>query len=341
MNGPLSVAEDCAGAQPAGTEGAVVRTLSIVMPIHNGKSTLPAVFAGLDEVADKECIEELLLIDDSSTDGSSFAMSEYAAHCGYRCELIINERNMGLAASYNLGIARARSSLVITMHQDIVLPKGTALGSLSSQFEQSDVAVSYATLLHPEYVWKEYNLWQRAMFSRFVGRKVRTLSGKFDCFDRNALQTLGGFDSAAFRTAGEDGDMKLRLSASGFTALASDIEVIHLHNVDPGFTWLQYLKKEAQIAEAQGVLLRKHGISSPRSFVMVFFRQLLLLGILTPIVDVLVWPIVAAYTYSYTHKAYGGATRAEVCKLALANLAILPTATVFAVRGYVTQRQRL
>lgn len=319
--------------------------ISVVMPVYNAATTLPRVFAALEAQDGKDLVEEVLLVDDRSTDGSAHLLQSFASSTAYRCRVVVNVTNKGLAASYNEGIAASRADLVVTMHQDVVLTSSDTFVALVASFADAPagmrIGATYPTLLHPLEVWLGYNFWQRAMFSRFVDRRIDTLSGKFDCFSRQALETVGGFDAAGFRTAGEDGDLKERLAAAGYFLVPSGVAVIHLHNLEPDFGWRKYLKKEAQIAEAQGALLRRYGIAGPKLAALVFFRQALFLGLLLPHVNLLVAPLVGAYGVLYTSRAYAGASWLEASRLFAANLAALPTATLFAARGLARGRQSL
>lgn len=90
-------------------------SISVVIPVYNGASTLRQ---SLDSMLTQTIHElELLVIDDGSSDGSDRIIAEYASRDS-RVTAILNKRNIGLAASLNHGLERARHELVARMDQD-------------------------------------------------------------------------------------------------------------------------------------------------------------------------------------------------------------------------------
>jgi len=313
------------------------------MPIYNGETTLEEVFEHLEKQHSKKLIKHIFFINDNSTDKSLELLEEYKKTSSYSCSIITNKTNIGLANGYNLGINLAETALVITMHQDIVLRDLDSFEKIIKPFETNGkIGASYPTLLHPEDVWLSYNFWQRAMFSRFVGRKIPLLSGKFDCFSKSALNEIGLFDSKTFRTAGEDGDIKKRFAKAGYEMVQSNLEVVHVHNREKNFDYKKLLKKESQIAEAQGVLLRKYGAHSIPNFLAAFFRQILLIAILLPFINIFAALLIIIYCFAYSIKLYKKPPfDVKLFVLPIVNFVALPLALFFSLRGFITAKQFL
>lgn len=316
--------------------------ITIIMPVHNGSTTLPEVFSGLEKQGEKSLIKELIIIDDGSSDGSYKLATKYALESSFKLRIIKHERSIGLAHSYNEGIKLATTRLVITMHQDIVLTRTDSFGLISSPLRDSGVVVSFPILLHPFEVWKKYPFWQKCLFSRFVDKKVAIMTGKFDCYDKATLIKVGLFDADTFRTAGEDGDLKVRLKLTGKSVVNSRLEVVHLHSADAHFPLKKFIKKEAQLAEAQGVLLRKYGVEDLKSTMLIFFRQGLLLLLLVPGLNILALALVAYYLYGYTKLVYKHEySNPSIIIVPFVNFYLLVVSLVCSVLGFIRGRQMI
>ena len=96
-------------------------TISVVMSVYNAEQTLADSINSIINQTYQNF--EFIIIDDGSTDTSleiitSFSMKDDRIH------LIINERNLGVAASLNKGIKVARGKFIARMDaDDISLPK--------------------------------------------------------------------------------------------------------------------------------------------------------------------------------------------------------------------------
>jgi hypothetical protein len=92
------------------------------MSVYNGAATLPEALAGA--LAQTWRDFELLVIDDGSTDDSPAIL---AACADRRLRVVRNERNLGLTASLNRGLALAQGEYIARMDaDDISLPQRLA-----------------------------------------------------------------------------------------------------------------------------------------------------------------------------------------------------------------------
>lgn len=323
----------------------VVPKLTIVMPVRNSLSTLRAVFESLwlqDIRAD-----EIIIVDNASNDGSSEMLQQIVASpnsWGAVCRIVRHRSVTGLATSYNEAFRVAIGDIVVTIHSDVVL-RPDALRLLVSPFQlQSDVEIGATTHVvdHPLDVWLTYNFWQKCLFSRLVSKKYSGLDGKFDCFNKAVIEKVGCFDAEHFATAGEDGDIVARLKSSGFQIVQTDAEIIHLHSRDESFGLDKLIYKSAQYAEAQGTLLRKGGAPGVVLFARMFFRELLVLGILIPGVNVVCLPAMLVYSIAYTWAVYKYCWRdPRILILPFLNILLLFVSSYYSLRGFITGRQRI
>lgn len=317
--------------------------ITIIMPIFNGASTLEDALVSLEKQEDKDLIKELIFINDNSTDNSREIIEKYQQKSAYTTRLVNNKTNEGLARNYNKGIDACSSDYFILMHQDVVLLENNCFKNIIVPFSDNNVIAVFSGLLHPFSVWQKYNFYQKCLFSRFVGKTIFDLNGKFDCYDRKKLiEHIGLFDEKIFRTAGEDSDMKRRIDKNGFKVVYSGFNVVHLHNKETNFDYKKIFKKEAQIAEAQGVLLRLYGINNIKDFLMSFFRPILLLSLFIPRVNILSLFLIIMYAFYYTWLVYIKEWKNfRILILPFINLCILPVATFYSIKGFLLKTQKI
>ncbi len=119
--------------------------ISIIIPNWNGKDllekNLPFVLAAKENK--KNCIKDIIIIDDGSTDDSvSYLRKKY----GKEIRLIVHKKNRGFATSINTGVRMAKGELVCLLNTDVV-PRADFLESIESDFEDKRV---FAVSLHEE-----------------------------------------------------------------------------------------------------------------------------------------------------------------------------------------------
>jgi glycosyltransferase involved in cell wall biosynthesis len=316
---------------------------TVIIPVRNGESTLGPAFDSLVRQEGAGLIEEIIIIDDCSTDGSLDLIADFAETSPFEVELRGHDRARGLAANYNEGILATRSKFFILMHQDVVLQETDSFERILEPFaSEPGVVAARPSILHPHDIWKTYGFWQKCLLSRHVEKASRSLAGKFDCYDRELfLEKVGLFDEKNFKTAGEDADIKARLSANQAKVVQAEVNVIHLHSGGTSFGLRELIRKEAQHQESLGAALHKHRPWGPWEFVLTFFRPLLVVGLLIPYVQVVSLISILVYAFLYTKLVYQEEYRdPRVLALPFVNIALLFIDTVYFARGLVTGKQR-
>ena len=311
--------------------------ISVIMPVHNGESTLEKTLESL--LAESKKFDELIVVDDASSDGSVQTIKEYLDG-KQNCTLIQNEKKIGLAAAYNKGIESATGDLVVTLHQDVILEEDS-LEKLVAPFSDDQVVAASHIVAHPMDIWKKYNFWQKCFFARLAGKDFSGIDGKFDCFRKSAFEKVGLFDEVHFRTAGEDGDMAYKLKKIG-KAVDTEAKIIHLHKIDPHFSRKDIVRKQAQYSEAQGALLARGRIRGIYPTSKAFFREILTLSLLIPYVNIIALMLIAIYAFKYTGRVYLQEYKnPRIILLPFLNIYLLFVSIIYSAKGFIYGKQRL
>lgn len=314
-----------------------MHSVSVILPLYNGGSTITKTLESLFNQTAK--LSEIIIVNDASSD-NSLNLAEKILVGRMSFKIINHKKNFGLARSYNDAIRISKEELIVTLHQDVVL-QDDSLEKLISPFENSGVVASSHTVMHPIKVWTTYNFWQRCFFARQAGKDQHGIDGKFDCFQRDALFKVGLFDEIHFRSAGEDTDMVFKLKKIG-KIVDTKAKIIHLHKIDPNFSWKAIIRKQAQYSEAQGTLLVRGRIRDINSFGRSFFRELLLLALIVPFLKIFSLALIVLYSFLYTRLVFEKNYKDKrILILPFFNIFLLFVSLVYSFRGFIYGKQSI
>ncbi|UJP09724.1 glycosyltransferase family 2 protein [Microbacterium sp. KUDC0406] len=94
--------------------------MSLVIPIFNMKTYLPALLESLTSQATVPCAVEIIFVDDGSTDGGDVLVSKWMDDARFSCRLI-RQSNGGVSRARNVGLAAAVGEWVTFPDSDDVL----------------------------------------------------------------------------------------------------------------------------------------------------------------------------------------------------------------------------
>ena len=93
----------------------IIPKISVVMAAYNEEQTIRSAITSILEQTFADW--ELIIVDDTSTDSTSTIVKEFQEK-DQRIRLLVNQSNLGLAASLNRGIAIARGKYIARMDAD-------------------------------------------------------------------------------------------------------------------------------------------------------------------------------------------------------------------------------
>ncbi len=169
------------------------------------------------------------------------------------------ENGMGLAEKLNYGIKKAKYDIVVSLHQDCVPSSNSWLRNLVGPFRGKNVVATVSKVELPLELWDKFDSVSKILSAKEQKVLTPLLDEKGCAYRRSAMLKTGLFNEKDFRTAGEDFDMWLKLRKLGKIEYP-DAKVIHYHS----YSWKKRMKKELQLSNAFGALVRIYGTEMPR-----------------------------------------------------------------------------
>ena len=211
-------------------------TVSVIIPVYNGISTLPKCLESLKN-QDYPRPFEVILVDDGSTDGSG----DYAENQGVK---VLRQQNKGPGIARNTGAEIASGELLVFTDADCVL---------NNDF----ITEMVKPLRNPEIVGSQgmYYSRQKNIIARFIqlefseryNREKRAeyidwVSTYAACYQRGVFLENGGFSD---NYNSEDAEFSIRLANKGYKmVLAPKAMCEHLH-YENFFKFIRYKYRRA------------------------------------------------------------------------------------------------
>lgn len=319
----------------------MLKPLTIIILLRNGETTIAKIIRCLEKQTHKSLISKIIVINDCSTDKSLIIINKLIAKSHYRWHFVHHTFSRGIAYCNNEAIRLVKTKYYLIMPQDVVLTNNNAfLKSLMPLLNNQKIVASYSITKYPFRLWNKNNFWLKCLFSRHLKKNFSGL-GKFDCFNKKLLiKMVGYYDEKKFKSGGEDGDIYFRIIKKGLQTVSSENIVYHLHSNDPHFSLKQLVIKESQMAEANGVVLRKHGIITLPIFILMFFRPILLLSLFLPYLNIISLVLIILYSFLYTKFVYLYEFRnIRILLLPFINIYLLIISSYFSFKGWLFEKQ--
>lgn len=191
-------------------------SISVVMPVHNA---LPFLDESIKSILIQTLSDfEFVILDDASTDGSLETLREWSLR-DPRIRVHESKKQLGLSASSNAVVAKARASIVARMDADDIAHPDRLLRQMNVMKDRPDVAVigtlcngidASGSEVRPRDRWR---LLRRSNYIPFPHGSAM--------FRREVFDQVGGYDEKA--AGGEDQDLFLKMAARGVVVTLPDI----------------------------------------------------------------------------------------------------------------------
>lgn len=187
-------------------------SITLVMPAYNAKHLLQQVLTPVLAMRDAGEIEEVLLVDDCSTDGTAEAARAMGA------TVMVTPANGGPGVARNLAATVARGDILWFVDSDVIAQPGGAarIRAAMASPEVSAVFGSYDSDPGGTYWFSRY----KNLLHRFHHQTPRDNASTFwagcGAVRATAFRAVGGFDVQTYRRPSiEDIELGYRLKAAG------------------------------------------------------------------------------------------------------------------------------
>lgn len=276
--------------------------VSIIMPMRDNETTIVQSLKSIEK--QKYPIDKVIIIDDGSKDNSNKMVRIFMKKTPLKIILITRKKNGGLGSSFNLGVRKATSPLVILFHSDCALNSEIEIKKITDPFrEDPTVLATYPTIELPLSIWITYDFWEKCLFSRIAGKGYAGPTSKFDCIKKDVYLKVGGFDTVQFSVGGEDMDFAEKISRTGKFVL-SKARASHLHYLGNNFTFQEFLRKQKQYTMAYGRLLRRRPQLFFGKSIIFMVKPFLAILAFLPIINHIGIPLIILYSFLITKRMF-------------------------------------
>jgi GT2 family glycosyltransferase len=206
---------------------------SFIIPLYNCLPLTQAMLASLRATVPPGLPHEIILVDDGSTDGTR----EWLKGVTVPCRALLNDKNLGFAATCNRGAATASGEFLFFLNNDLELRPGwlepmlAVFSRIPTAGAVGNVQLNFATgaIDHTGLYFNEKGKPAHATRRGLAAiRDVDAVTGACFAIRGDAWRQLGGFDED-YVNGCEDVDLCLRALEAGFTNHVALRSVVRHH----------------------------------------------------------------------------------------------------------------
>jgi glycosyltransferase involved in cell wall biosynthesis len=199
-------------------------TISVVIPVYNGMKTLAAAVESA--IAQTYSIEEIIIVDDGSTDETSEVARSLTEKSP--CVRYLGKKNEGVSLARNLGIEQASGEWIAFLDADDTWDPRKLETQINALANAPDCCASYTGMWAHDLKSGEVTVYRAKTYGSLLERLrygncgigASTLMVR-----RSSLREIGGFDPAF--NGNEDWDLVFRLLVRGNKILPVGDPLIH------------------------------------------------------------------------------------------------------------------
>ena len=187
-------------------------TITVVMPAYNAEHYLPRVLPPLLEMLEAGEVDEVLVVDDQSTDNTADAARKMGAR------VIVAPQNGGPGAARNLAAQEAMGDILWFVDSDVIAWPGGA-NHVRNAFAEPDVNAVFGSYDETpdgqQWISKYKNLTHR-YHHQIANRDATTFWAGCGAVRKSAFLDVGGFDVEVYKVPSiEDIELGYRIADTG------------------------------------------------------------------------------------------------------------------------------
>ncbi|WP_295722494.1 glycosyltransferase family 2 protein [uncultured Methanobrevibacter sp.] len=250
--------------------------VSIVTPNYNGFEFLDVYFKSLK--AHMNLIEEIVIVDNASSDGSVEYISQIMDNYPIKIHLIQNNSNKGFAEGVNQGIRSSKSEFVFLLNNDVELEK-TAIENLIKCINQNDLIFSVSSKMvqynNRNLIDDAGDSYTLVTYTKKIGNNqdINKYNTSYEIFSscagaalyrKSLIEEIGYFDSEFFAYM-EDVDIGYRAQIYGYKNYYCPDAIIY--HIGSGSSGSQYNDFKIPLAARNNVWLIYKNFPIPQKIV--------------------------------------------------------------------------
>jgi glycosyltransferase involved in cell wall biosynthesis len=188
--------------------------LAIIIPAYNEEAAITGVLADLVTQLPQQIVEEIIVVDDHSTDATAEAVFRFRSNYpGFNIQVIANSAPRGFANALRLGISKAKGELIAHVMAD-GCDRVNDITAIFDEFKKSNLDMVSASRYTGSGARKGGPI-LKAVFSRFVGLSLYRVIKipTRDCSNAFKVYRKEIFKSISLKSDGFEVSMELCLKA--------------------------------------------------------------------------------------------------------------------------------
>jgi glycosyltransferase involved in cell wall biosynthesis len=235
-------------------------TVSVLIPVYNGERTIARCIDSV--LAQRYDALEIVVVDDCSTDATAAVLAPYAG----RVKLLRNDRNSGIAKTYNRAIHSSCGEIVLMLASDCALAPPDFVTRMARHFADPRIGAVAGKAIIPDFA-------NAPSVERIFARlnildindpdtgthDVNFVEVRCDGFRRAVLDKVGGLNEDLFRS-NEDQDLSIRIARTGYRLVQDNSLEFFLGFGGTEDSLGKLLSKQAQYARGQAYIAVNYGV---------------------------------------------------------------------------------